>query len=110
MKIKLELAKARDGAAVTEFAAETEDIFVRWSGENLPLDTDVRIAWIAEDVGDVAPPNFVVDETTSTITSTDFGARFTLSRPKDGWAPGKYRAELYLDDKLKEKVSVTIRE
>ena len=108
--IKLELAKAREGEAVTEFRSDVPNIFVRWSGENLPVDAEVRIAWIAEDVGEVAPPNFVVDETESTVTRPEFAARFTLSRPKDGWAPGKYRAELYLEAELKEKVNVTIRD
>jgi len=108
VNLKLEVAQEREGEAVAEVRSDVPNIFVRWSGENLPLSAEVRIAWIAEDVGDVAPPNFVVDETRTTITRPDFAARFTLSRPKDGWAAGKYRVELYLKDELKEKVSVLI--
>jgi hypothetical protein len=74
------------------------------------VDATVRIAWIAEDVGEVAPPNFVVDQVERTIASPEFGGRFTLSRPKDGWAAGKYRAELYLDDELRANVPVTIHD
>lgn len=109
-RISLEVAKEREGEAATEFRSNTPELFVRWSGENLPLETQVRIVWIAEDVGDVAEPNFVVDETRATIDRPDYAARFTLSRPKDGWAPGKYRVELYLNDNLAAKVAVTIRE
>ena len=68
------------------------------------------MAWIAEDVGDVAPRNFIIDEKEMEVTTASFGARFTLSRPKDGWAVGKYRLELYLDDGLVQTTKVTIRE
>ncbi len=86
------------------------NIFVRWTGENLPVDSDARVAWIAEDVGDVAPPNFIVDQMVTTIARPEFGARFTLSRPRDGWAPGRYRVELYLEEELVGTVKVTIED
>lgn len=106
--VKLELASSRESAAVTEFRSDAANIFVRWSGENLPVDATVRLAWIAEDVGDVVDPNFIIDEVKRTVSSPQFSGRFTLSRPPDGWAPGKYRIELYLDDKLMETVKCTI--
>jgi hypothetical protein len=70
----------------------------------------VRVAWIAEDVGDIVEPNFVIDETETELTTAKFGARFTLSRPRDGWAAGKYRLELYLDDQLTQTVKINIRD
>ena len=106
--ILLEVAAERDGEARFEFKSDAPQIFVRWSGINLPVGDYVRVAWIAEDVGDVAPPNFIVDQTETRVASEEFGARFTLSRPKDGWAAGKYRVELYLEDELLQKVNVTI--
>lgn len=109
-KVKVELASSRDGAATAEFRADTANIFVRWAGENLPLNATVRLAWIAEDVGDVVDPNFVIDEVKRTISAPESGGRFTLSRPRDGWAPGKYRIELYLNDELMETVRCTIHE
>ncbi len=110
LRIKLEVSASRDGAASTEFPSDVANVFVRWAGENLPINSGVRIAWIAEDVGDVAPPNFIVDQTETLVTTANFGARFTLSRPKDGWAAGKYRAELYLEEELIDTVKVTITE
>jgi hypothetical protein len=110
VQVKLELASSRDGAAVAEFRSDTPNIFVRWSGENLPVDSTVRLAWIAEDVGDIVEPNFIVDQIERTVTTPDFGGRFTLSRPKDGWAAGRYRLELYLEETLLAKVQVTIRD
>ena len=109
-KITVDVAAERDGARVTAFRSDAPNIYVHWHGENLKLYSMVRVAWVVEDVGDVAEPNFVVDENETEVTARVFGTRFVLSRPKDGWAPGKYRLELYLDDVLKEKVRVTITE
>jgi hypothetical protein len=107
---KVEIAKEREGTPVAEIKSDALHVFVRWSGENLPVHSIVRIAWVAEDVGDVAPPNFVVDETKTEVTEPTFGARFTLSRPKDGWAAGKYRVDLYLSDELSATARITIRD
>jgi hypothetical protein len=109
-RVLLQVSRVRDGEPVTQFRAHAPGIFVRWSGEDLPVRSVVRIAWIAEDVGDLVEPNFVVDETETEITAPEFGGRFTLSRPPDGWAPGKYRLELYLGDALLETVRVQIAE
>ena len=105
----LEVAKERDGKPQDQFASDVTNIFVRWNGEHLPVGSFVRVAWIAEDVGDLVPRNFVIDETETEVTTSTFGARFTLSRPKDGWAAGKYRLDLYLDDTLIQTAKVTIR-
>lgn len=104
----LEAAADRDGPALTDFRSDAPNIFVRWSGENLPVDGTVRLTWIAEDVGDIVEPNFIVDQVERTVTTPKFGGRFTLSRPKDGWAAGKYRLELYVENDLLETVNVTI--
>ena len=107
-EISVVVAAERDGEPRTEFKSDVPNIFVRWNGQHLPMNSYVRVAWIAEDVGAVAPANFVVDENESEVTSPEFGARFTLSRPKDGWAAGKYRLELYLDEELRETIRVSI--
>ena len=106
--VLVEISGERDGLPQFEFKSDAPQIFVRWTGVNLPVGAYVRVAWIAEDVGDIAPPNFIVDQTETEIETPEFGARFTLSRPKDGWAAGKYRVELYLDDELLETVKVNI--
>jgi hypothetical protein len=106
--ILLEVTGERDGTPQTEFKSDARQIFVRWSGVNMPPGEILRVAWIAEDVGDLAPANFVVDETETELESAEFGARFTLSRPTDGWAAGKYRVEVYLGEELLQKLNVTI--
>ena len=106
--ILLEVSGEREGLPQTEFKSDAQQIFVRWSGVNLPVGEAVRVAWIAEDVGDLAPANFIIDQMETVIETAEFGARFTLSRPKDGWAAGKYRVEVYLGDELVQKLNVTI--
>lgn len=109
-KVHVVVSKERDGDEVTTFQTDAPNIYVRWQGKNLPVGENVRAKWVVEDVGDVAAPNFVVDQTDTEVTRPDFAARFTLSRPKDGWATGKYRVEVYLEDKLLEKVAVSVKE
>jgi hypothetical protein len=109
-RITLLVSRSRDGEPVSTFKSDAPSIFVRWSGENLPVGGVVRTAWIAEDVGDWVTPNFLVDQSETDITRASFGGRFILSRPRDGWAPGVYRLELYLDDKLLETAKVLIED
>ena len=107
-KLTVEVSTDPAGGSKTEFKSDAQNIYVRWHGHGLPENARVRVAWIAEDVGDVVEPNFVVDETESVAPAPDASARFTLGRPPDGWAEGKYRVEFYVNDELEETVRVTI--
>lgn len=109
-EVTVEVAAEREGEPQSEFRSNAPQIFVRWAGSNLPSGSRIRIVWIAEDVGDIAPANFIVDETDTIVTVPELNARFTLSRPQDGWAAGKYRVEVYIDDQLMTEVPVTIRD
>jgi len=107
-KLIVEVSTDPAGGSKTEFKSDVENIYVRWHGRGLPQGARVRVAWIAEDVGDLVEPNFVVDETETEAPAPDSSARFTLGRPPDGWAEGKYRVEFYVNDELEETVRVTI--
>ena len=107
-KLTVEVSTDPAGGSKSEFKSDAENIYVRWHGHGLPEGARVRVAWIAEDVGDLVEPNFVVDETESVAPAPDASARFTLGRPPDGWAEGKYRVEFYVNDELEETVRVTI--
>lgn len=107
-KLSVEVSTDPTGGLQTEFKSDAKNIYVRWRGHGLPEGARVRVAWIAEDVGDLVEPNFVVDETENIAPTPDASARFTLGRPPDGWAEGKYRLEFYVNDELEETVRVTI--
>ena len=107
-KLTVEVSSDPAGGLKTQFKSDVANIYVRWQGHDLPEGATVRVAWVAEDVGDLVEPNFIIDETESVAPTPDASARFTLGRPPDGWAEGKYRVEFYLNDMLLETVRVTI--
>jgi hypothetical protein len=107
-KLTVEVSNDPAGGLKTEFKSDITNIYVRWHGHELSEGATVRVAWVAEDVGDLVEPNFVIDETEMVVPSPDASARFTLGRPPDGWAEGKYRVDFYVDDILTETVKVTI--
>jgi hypothetical protein len=107
-KLTVEVSSDPAGGLKTQFKSNVVNIYVRWHGHDLPEGARVRVAWVAEDVGDLVEPNFVIDETETVAAAPDASARFTLGRPPDGWAEGKYRVEFYVDDLPVETVQVTI--
>jgi hypothetical protein len=107
-RLTVEVSTDPTGGSKSEFKSNVENIYVRWHGHALPEGARVRVAWIAEDVGDLVEPNFIVDETETVVPASDASARFTLGRPPDGWAEGKYRVEFYVNDELEETIRVTI--
>lgn len=107
-KLTVEVSSDPAGGLKTQFKSNVVNIYVRWHGHDLPEGARVRVAWVAEDVGDLVEPNFVIDETETVAPAPDASARFTLGRPPDGWAEGKYRVEFYVDDLPVETVQVTI--
>lgn len=96
------------GEFANKFPNAAQKLYARWIGNGLREGAKVRAVWIAENVGDIAPPNYKIDEATATATAPDAHGMFTLSRPDDGWAPGSYRVEFYLDGALVETVKLTI--
>jgi hypothetical protein len=102
------LAKALTAEPTTSFAHDLPKIYARWQGEALQKGDKIRCVWIAEDVGDVAPKDFKVDETSTTADGARAFGTFTLSKPNKGWPVGKYRVEFYEGDKLVEAVRFQI--
>lgn len=97
------------GAFSTEFNTETPHIYARWKGHNLRKDAAIRAVWIAEDIGAVAPADYTIDEASAVAETPDAHGSFTLSKPEEGWAPGTYRVEFYVNDDLVDTVKATIK-
>lgn len=107
-RLSVEVSDDAAGGLKKTFRSNVANIYVRWHAHGLPEGAKVRVAWVAEDVGGLVEPNFIVDQTETVAPASDSSARFTLGRPEDGWAEGKYRAEFYVNDQLEETVPVTI--
>ena len=97
------------GADVNEFSNATQNIYARWVGHDLRVGAKVRAVWVAENIGDIAPPNYKIDEASAVVTAPDANGVFTLSQPEGGWAPGSYRVEFYLDEALIDTVKLQIK-
>ena len=107
-KISVTFAKERFGRATTTFSSGTPRIYARWQGHRLPKNAKVRAVWIAENIGEDFPPDYKVDEASAIAESPTAHGVFTLSRPEDGWAPGDYRLEFYVDDVFIDAVKLKI--
>ena len=106
-KLEASVSTSSDGDPLDVVSADALQIIARWRGHGLRKNARIRAVWIAQDTG-VAPVDFKIDEATAVAPiSTAFG-KFTLSRPSDGWATGKYRVEFYVDGELTETVDLTI--
>jgi hypothetical protein len=102
------LAKERLGEPTTRFPLDTEKIFCRWQGDALHEGDKIRAVWIAEDVGDVAPKDYKITETSISADGPQAAGTFTLSRPTKGWPIGKYRVDIYDGEQLAETLKFDI--
>lgn len=107
-KLSVILAKETTGEMTTKFDSDVAKIYARWQASDLAKGTKLRSAWIAEDVGEVAPPNYKIDEATVVTPAPPSSGVFSLSRPSAGWPVGSYRLEIYADETLIETVKFTI--
>jgi hypothetical protein len=106
-KLEASLSTSSNGDPLNVISADALQIVARWRGHGLRRNAKVRAVWIAQDTG-IAPVDFKVDEATAIAPVGSAFGKFTLSRPPDGWATGKYRVEFYVDDELTETVDLTI--
>jgi hypothetical protein len=108
-KLTVGVSSRPAGDFETEFSSSAQNLYARWQGRDLRAGAKVRAIWIAENVGAIAPPNYKIDDAVAIAGARDAHGTFTLSRPEDGWAPGNYRVEFYLDETLVETVKLQIK-
>jgi uncharacterized RDD family membrane protein YckC len=93
--------------ASSEFYTDTPQIVCVWNIEGTDPSTLVKSVWIAEDVGEGAPPNYQIAE--KSISGLNEG-KFYMTSPTNGWPVGKYRLELYIGDSLAKQIPFTIKQ
>src|SRR5204863_1514474 len=103
------MAVDKDTKPATTFAADVPKIYAFFKTKGTEKGDKLRGVWIAEDVGDAAPANTKIDETTLTADQEDFYGAFALSRPNKGWPVGKYKIDMYVGDELATTVTFTIK-
>ena len=107
-QLSVSLAKDWFGKATTTFSSNTPEIYARWQGQRLRKGAKIKAVWIAENIGEDFPQDYKVDEVSAVAESPTAHGVFTLARPEDGWAPGDYRVEFYVDDVLVDAVKLKI--
>lgn len=99
------LAKDEAGTQPTTSFEPSETFYLVVNLANAPDDTSVKTSWYAVDVGSAAPPNTLIDE--ASVTSGSGQLFFNLA-PSGQWAPGTYKAEVYLNDELNQTVNIRV--
>jgi len=108
VEIEVRLATALNGESVTSFAPDTAKLFALCKTKGLQKGDELRGVWIADDVGEAAPKETRMDEKTLDADADMSNGVYSLSRPDNGWPPGSYRLEIYVDDALTKTVNFTI--
>ena len=107
-QLSVSFAKDWFGKPMTTFSSDTPEIYARWQGQRLRTSAKVKAVCIAENIGEDFPQDYKVDEASAVAESPTARGAFTLARPEDGWAPGDYRVEFYVDDVLVDAVKLKI--
>jgi len=107
-QLSVSLAKERFGRAMTTFSTNTAEIYARWQGHRLREGAKIKAVWIAENIGEDFPKDYKIDEASAVVEKPTAHGVFTLMRPEQGWAPGNYRVEFYVDDVLVDTVKLQI--
>lgn len=90
----------------TEFYTDTPEIVCVWQIAGTDAGTLIKSVWIAEDVGNGVPPDYQVAE--RSMSGANEG-KFYISRPNNGWPPGKYRLEIYISDNRAKQIPFIIK-
>jgi hypothetical protein len=107
-RLSVSLAKDRFGKPTMTFSSNTPEIYANWQGQRLRQGANVKAVWIAENIGEDFPRDYKVDEASALAASPTARGAFTLARPEDGWMPGNYRVEFYVDNVLVDAVKMKI--
>jgi hypothetical protein len=91
----------------TEFYTDTPKIVCVWEITGTDFSTPLKSVWIAEDVGDAAPPNYQLGA--KSMSGVNEG-KFYVTSPANGWPIGKYRLEIYIGETLAKQIPFSIKQ
>ena len=103
------LSSDAKGKAAASFATSTPNIYVVWQGYDLKKGDKVRTTWTLEDGGPTINKNVKVFENTQTAEKPGSNGSFNSAKPGTGWTPGKYRADVFVNDAKVESLKFTIK-
>ena len=98
------MAKDAEGQQPTTVFAQGDVFYALVQLRNAPDDTTMKAVWTAVEA-EGTDPNFKIDETS--LTSGDDDLQFNLTN-SGLWPVGKYKVDLYLNDKLDRTLEFTV--
>ena len=108
VKVEAVTTASPGGEGTTNFAPDVPELFAMFKTKGAQSGDKLRGVWIAEDVGSAAPADSKIDEKTVTMDGDTDDGDLSLSKPTTGWPVGKYRLEIYVNDKLVTTTRFTI--
>lgn len=110
IKVEAVMMTEPEGHEVTTYVSDARTLYAMFKTKGATDRDKIRAVWIADDVGDAAPPNTKISETTLDMEGDTEDGEFTLSRPEpNGWPLGKYHVEIYVNNKLATQVKFEIK-
>jgi len=104
------LAKDDKGEPATTFSADALNIYLIWKSEQLQPGDEIRVIWIAEDIGKAGPEESKIGERSIPVHKPNEDGSCFVSRPRDRlWPVGKYRAEVYIGKRAAAVLKFTIQ-
>jgi hypothetical protein len=97
------------------FPVTADAVHMTYRTKDIPKKGDVYlIKWIAEDVGAASAPETLIDSIEKIVPDDSVGAttyfvNSNLTRPTNGWPPGKYRVEIERAGKVETTARFTIQ-
>jgi hypothetical protein len=108
VKIEAIMTTGPDGEPTTSFTPDTPKIFALFKTKGVQDGDKIRSVWMADNVGNAAPPNTKIDEKTLTLKGDTQDGDFSLSKPTNGWPRGQYHLDIYVNGELATTVKFTI--
>jgi hypothetical protein len=109
VSVTVRMSNELAGEEVSTFPPDTDKIYVLFKTIGAKHGDKIRAVLIAEDVGAAAPANTKVLETNIDMDGDTDDGDFNFSKPTAGWPFGKYRVDVYLNDKLLATAKFTVK-
>ena len=108
IKITVVTSAGEKGRPTTVFTPDTPEIWATFKTKGAKKGDKLRGEWIADEVGEAAPPNTKIFEKTMTLEGDTDAGYFSALKPTNGWPPGAYHLDIYAGDLLATRVNFTI--
>ena len=101
------MARDEGGEQTTTTFDQKDDFYLLGDLKNAPSDTKLKAIWTGVEVKD-NPPDTVIDQ--KELVSGDGTFTFSLVNSNPLWPAGKYKVDLYLNDKLDQSIEFQVEQ